>query len=115
MQFKYLYEMQPTGSIDIENIGEFSLIGYNRLYQYFVLIVHTTEGNTRVIEYGPIFVDIEAPPTKVSYQFSQFDYSMTKIVNIVNKFLNGTNMLDQVEIVTIDEAKAKIKELVNFI
>lgn len=115
MQFDYLYQLQPTGCLDIENIGEFALCGYNVLYQYFILIVHTVEGNTKVIEYGPIFVDIEAPPTKIIYNFTQFDYSMSKIVSIVKKWLNGTNQLTQVEIITLDEAKAKIKELVNFI
>ena len=68
--YEYLYEVKATGFIEVENIGEVCLSATNDFLQEKVLIVHTEYGKTRVIQYGPVFVDNVQPPLNVSYTFS---------------------------------------------
>ena len=64
MRFEYLVKIKKESSIDIENIGNCAIDVYNDLGFEWVLLVHTKEGTTEIIEFGPIIPDIEYPPRK---------------------------------------------------
>lgn len=117
MQFDYLYEVQATGSIEIENIGNVILNAVNTLFneEYF-LVIQTDYGKTRVAQYGPLFVDQQTLPSFINANFQEFDYSSHKIENIIEKFLNNPKYhISQVQEVDIETAKERLEELVNYI
>lgn len=116
MQFDYFYMMQPTGSINIEDIGNITLHAFNDFYQQYFLIIQTEMGRTKIIQYGPIYVEIKEPPSQINYTYTEFEFSESKISKIIDKFLNnGKAMISQVNIIEQDEAIDKIKDLVKFL
>ena len=117
MQFDYLYMMQATGSLNIEDIGNVTLHAFNDFYKQYFLIIQTQLGRTKIVEYGPIFVnEVEEPPNQIIYTYNEFEYSESKICKAIDKFLNNAKaMITQVNIIEKDEAVDKIKDLVNFL
>ena len=116
MQFDYFYTMQATGSVNVEDIGNVTLHAFNDFYQQYFLIIQTEMGRTKIIQYGPIYVEIEEPPSQINYTFTEFEYSESKICKVIDKFLNNAKaMISQVNIIEQEEAIDKIKDLVNFL
>ena len=117
MQFKYLYEVQATGFIDIENIGEICLSAINTIFhQEYILIIHTELGKSKILQYGPIFIDEDIPLSNVSAYYSEIDYSSSKLEKIIDKFINNPKYLvSQVTEIDLETAKSKIKNLGDFI
>lgn len=116
MNFDYLARIQRESSIDIENIGNCALDVYNDLGFEWLLIIHTKEGQTEMIEYGPLLPDLNYPPAKVNYSYERIDFAEGKIVNKITKFLNDSyrNITQAFEIEK-EEAMSKMKSLVDFI
>lgn len=114
--YEYLYEVKATGFIEVENIGEVCLSATNDFLQEKVLIVHTEYGKTRVIQYGPVFVDNVQPPLNVSYTFSELDYNEAKIDRIIDKFINDPKFsTTQVTILEFEDAMDRITDLREFL
>ena len=117
MQFDYLYEVQATGSVEIEDIGNVVLSAVNVLLgQEYFLIIQTEYGKTKIIEYGPIFVDMESEPNFVSCYYSCIDFSHSKLSTTIDKFLNNPKrLISQVQIIELDEARERIKDVMTFL
>lgn len=117
MQFKYLYHVEATGFINIQNIGEVCLSAINTvLYQEYILIIHTEYGRSKVVQYGPILIDCEKPLSNVNCSYQEFDYSSSKLEKIIDNFINNTKcLISQVTEIDLEEAKSKIKNLGDFI
>ena len=114
--YEYLYEVKATGFLEIENIGEVCLIANNDFLQEKVLIIHTELGKTRVIQYGPVYVDNVQPPTDCSYTFSEFDFSDYKIDKIIDKFINDPKFkTTQVKETDFEDASNRITDLMEFL
>jgi hypothetical protein len=114
--YEYLYEVKATGFIDIENIGEVCLSATNDFLQEKILIVHTEYGKTRVIQYGPIYVDNVQRPTSSKYTYDEFDYNDSKLDKIIDKFINDPKfMTTQVVEIPLDEAEGRIIDFLEFI
>lgn len=117
MQFDYLYEVQATGSIEIEDIGNTVLNAVNDLFmQEYFLIIQTEYGKTRIAQYGPLFVDQQTLPTFINIHFEEIDDSSHKIETIIEKFLNNPKYrISQVQEIDFERAKERLYELVEFI
>lgn len=118
MQFKYLYEIQATGFIDIENLGEICLSAINTLlHQEYILIIHTELGKSKILQYGPIFIDMEDTPlSNISVNYSEIDYNSSKLEKIIDRFINNPKYLvSQVVEIDLETAKSKIRNLGDFI
>lgn len=115
MEFKYLYEMQAIGSIDIEDIGNVCLSLTNNLYREYIIIVKTECGMTKIIQYGPRQIDMQLPCPSITYTYQEFEFNQNKISKIIDKALNGSSLCSQATIISIDEAKERIKNLVEFL
>lgn len=114
--FSYLYEMQATGQIDIEDVGNCAIIAYNsRTYQRAILIVRTVEGQTRVVMSGPHWVELEQACLDYSYTYQSFQFNGGKIENIIQRFLNGKFYVDQAEVVEVDTALGYIPDVREYI
>ena len=117
MQFDYLYTAQATGSIDIENIGEVCISAINTfMLQEYILIIHTEEGVSKIIQYGPKYIELEAAPTSVKYTYDEITFNQSKLINIIDRFINNPKFgISQVNIIELEEAVDKIKDLVEFL
>lgn len=114
--YEYLYEVKATGFLEIENIGECCLIANNDFLQEQVLIITTELGKTKIIQFGPVFVDNVQTPTDISYTFSEIDYNEYKIDKRIEKFINDAKFrTTQVKQVALDEALERITDLKEFL
>lgn len=117
--FQYYYTTQAIGNFDIENIGEFALSCVNDKYYEYLLIVNTTEGRTKIIQYGPQLIDNETDENCCrSYTYTIIDFDQHKLENIVDKFVNDVRKgITQVNIISTEDALHSIvgiKELFNY-
>lgn len=116
MRFEYLVKIKKESSIDIENIGNCAIDVYNDLGFEWVLLVHTKEGTTEIIEFGPIIPDIEYPPAKMIHTYDRMDFSESKINTRISRFLtDGYRNVTQAFEITQQEAKDKMKNLGDYV
>ena len=116
MNFEYLAKIKKESSIDIENIGNCALDVFNDLGFEWVLLIHTKEGLTQIIEFGPTLADIDYPPARVNCSYERMDFSESKIINRITKFLNdGYRNVTQAFEITQEEAKSKMKNLGDYV
>ena len=116
MKFDYLYIAQSEGSIDIEDVGNVCISATNTLFQEYFLVIQTMYGRTKIIQYGPVFVDIDDVPSFVSYTYTEIDYSQGKISNIIEKFLNNPKYnISQVTLIELEDARERITDLMEFL
>ena len=114
MQFKYLYEMQATGVLDIEDIGNVCLSLTNDLYREYIIIIKTEYGLTKVLQYGPIQIDSEHPCPSINYTYQELQFNERKLSTIVEKALNGYTLCSQATVIELDEALERIKDLKEY-
>lgn len=114
--YEYLYEVKATGFLEIENIGEVCLVANNDFLQEQILIITTELGKTKIIQFGPIFIDNVQTSTDISYTFSEIDFSEYKIDKRIEKFINDPKFrTTQVKVVEMDEAMDRITDLREFL
>ena len=116
MNFEYLVKIKREASIDIEDIGNCALDVYNDLGFEWLLLIHTREGLTQIVEFGPLLADMEVPPSTVNYSYERINFSESKLRNKISRFLtDGNKSVTQAFEVTHQEAKEKMKNLVDYI
>lgn len=114
--FKYLYEMQATGELDVEDVGNCAIVGINSFqYQRHILLIKTVEGDTKVVISGPHWVELEIPCVDYSYTYQNFQFNQRKIETIIDRFLNGKFLIDQAQVVEFDEALKFIPDVREYI
>lgn len=114
MQFNYLYTSTHNASIDIEDIGNVCLLATNDVFLEYLLIIRTEDGETKIIKQGPVIVDSDIPGAKFSITMETSKYHMGRLMNTIDTFLR-CNIISQVQIIELDEAKTKLKNLVDYI
>lgn len=113
--YKYLYTMEATGQLDIEDRGNCCISAVDNLYRESILVVKTDLGFTKIIQWGPMVVDSDLPCAKMSCTYQHFDYDEYKIDKIIDKFLNGTTLCSQAQEIPLEEGISKMKDLVTFL
>lgn len=116
MNFEFDIEHIANNSIEIDDIGNICLVGVNERGLEYYLIIKSDLGIVQTIEYGPLQPDFEQLPPTVNYQYSRFEWNQVKVLNTIKSFLNNSKYaLKQVEIISIDEVKQLIRNMVDFI
>lgn len=116
MNFEYLVKVQKESSINIENIGTCAIDVYNDLGFEWVLLIKTNEGQTEIVEYGPLLPDLDYPPASVSYTYNRMDFNEGKIITRINRFLtDGYRGITQAFEISLEDAKNKMKNLVDYV
>ncbi len=114
--YEYLYETKATGFLEVENIGECCLVANNDFLQEQILIITTTMGKTKIIQYGPVYVDNVQSPTDVQYSYCEIDFSDYKIDKRIEKFINDAKFrTTQVTQIELEDALDKIIDLREFL
>lgn len=116
MQFEYLYTMQATGNIDIENIGDFAISVTNDMCKEWLMIVRTEYGICQIIQYGPLLIDFDELPENVNYNYQRMEYNEGKLVRMIDKFINDPSKLaTQVTEISIDDATNRIVNMIDVV
>lgn len=114
MVYKYYYREAITDELEIEDIGNCSLIAYNDLGMYYILIIKTDLGLTQIFTEGPLISDYVLPKNVVC-SFKRIDYNASKISKEINGFLNNpASKITSVIEVSIDEALEKCRSIVDY-
>lgn len=114
--YDYLYEEKPLGQLQLENNDTFCIEATSVTGLAYYLVAKTIYGETEIIEYGPVYIDLPDFPYKVYYSYTKIEYSSSKIDTIISKFLNSpAKVISQAREVTLQYAKSKIKNLVDVI
>lgn len=115
MKFDYCKVTQSMDSLDIEDIGNCSLLAFNDTGQKFILIIDTQLGTTRVFNYGPINIDLELLPRKVDCSFERLNYSESRIKIIIKNFLNNYMFkITQAQVIDKQEALNNCRSLIEY-
>lgn len=114
--FDYFIVPQVNGQLDIDDISNFAIRANNDLMFEYYLIVKTELGQTKILEYGPLMIDIEDLPSSVSCKYTRMNYDEKKIMNAVNKFLNDSyKAITQASLISYDECKSLLRNMIDFI
>jgi hypothetical protein len=99
MTFDYLARVVIDGQLDVENIGDCTIVTRNDLGEEWYLLIKTDMGWTEVIEYGPAHPDFNLLPTSVTQTYNRFEFNQGKLTRIIEKFLNEPKrMISQAEV-----------------
>ncbi len=115
MNFNYLYKEEAHAQLDIENIGNFCLSLTNDLYKEYILIVQTDLGRTKIIQYGPINVDMDTPCQSIKFTYDEIDYNQNKICTIIDKALNGPSLITQATVMELEDVIPRIRNMVEYL
>ena len=116
MQFDYLYEVQATGSIEIEDVGNFAISITSDIYEEYFMVVVTQYGMSHIIQYGPINIEIDELPDKVCYSYQRIEYNQSRLSKIIDKYINDSyKHVTQVTLIDIEDVKSNIKDLLRYV
>lgn len=103
MKFDYLQRIVVESQLDVENIGECTILGRNDFGEEFYLIIRTELGWTEVFEYGPIVPDFKLLPPNITMKYNRFEFSEYRIEKLIDKFLNdGKRGISQAEVTSVE-------------
>lgn len=109
--FDYYYQEQPTGQVEIDNIGNFAISCTNDLFNEYLFIAVTEMGQTRILTYGPQMIDVDDVFMPRSCNYFSMQYDVHKIEKMVDRFINDPKKcITQVTVVNIDDAIAAVKD-----
>ena len=87
--FEYFYTKTATGQLDIEDIGNCCIQANDDQGLFYYLLIESTLGWTKILEYGPAAPDFDELPKSVTCHFSRIEFDERKIFKRVDEFLNN--------------------------
>lgn len=116
MQFEYMARILTDATLEVDDIGNSTIIAYNDSGESFALVIRTSLGWTEVFESGPYTPDIEELPKNVYQAYSRFEFSENKIKKTINMFLNDKyRNITQARVVGVGEAKEMFVDLGRYL
>lgn len=106
MNFEYSYSQRAEADIEIEDPYNCVIKTVDHMGKVAcVLYIKTTLGETQIIEYGPVLVSGEdVLPKSVKYTFDRINFSESKIIGRISKFLNNpANKVFQADEVQLED------------
>lgn len=115
MNFQYFTTKVVNAELDIDNIGECAIKAYNDIGEEFILIIETSMGVTRILEYGPAKIDFELAPDSVNLHFSRMNFNEKVISKTIQSFLNNPyHKVTQAFECDKQEALADCKDMISY-
>ena len=114
MDFNYYYQEVATETLDVDDIGNVSIIAKDPSGMEYYLIISTELGLTKTFEYGPSIPDVYELPMHVSVNYNQFEFNENKIYKKIDKFLNS-NSISEAKIVEKEEIIPLVRRLENYV
>ena len=115
MEFEYFYTKSVNGFIDIDDIGNCAIEAFDDLGQVYYLVIRTSYGSTRIMDYGPIIADCDTLPKSTHCTYKRIEYTDAKIKKAIDNFLNNPYAsITQAREIDIDEALNNCKSIINY-
>ena len=76
------------GVLDIEDIGNCAIEACNDEGFAYYLIIDCKLGSCRIMEYGPVLLDVDELQKSVICKFDRIEYNQQQIQKRINEFLN---------------------------
>lgn len=112
---EYYYTKQVNGELEIEDLGNCCVVANDDQGLFYIIIVRTSLGTTRIMEYGPSAPDFDTLPKGVNQTFSRLDYNEGKIRSTIDKFLNNPyRQITQAFVMDIQEGFALCKSITDY-
>lgn len=115
-KFEYVITQKAEEQLDIDDIGNVSLVEANEMGDMWVLFIKTSMGDSYVFEYGPFNVDL-GDSRNIYSSLQTIPYKETKLHSIIDNFLNNPKrMIIQAHELSdeeIEELKPNIKNLLE--
>lgn len=86
--FEYFYTKTAVGNLELEDIGNCIIEAANDEGLLFYLMISTSLGWTKIVEYGPAAPDFYELPKSCFCSFSRIEYDERKIHKRIDEFLN---------------------------
>ena len=116
MQFEYNLTTVVNATLDIEDLGNASIIANDDKGNTFDIIIRTILGKTEIFECGPRVPDIDGLQPTESQRYRCFEFNEFKIKKAINAFLNGTYfVITQARVVELEEARALFVDYKRYI
>lgn len=116
MQFEFNQQLMPQNLVEIEEIGQFGLEGWNSEGYYWYLIIRTCLGTATVATCGPVVPDIELLPSGFKMTLDKMPYKEEKLAKTISYFLNDrSKCLTEARVIPIDEAISQFRELKDYL
>lgn len=110
MRFEYLATSSYSDSIEIDNVGETTLLAINNEGHLWVLDITTKIGQTITLSIGPFNMQDYKPLENFSYIRKKFEYNQPKLNKMIKDFINNPyNDISTVDIIDKD----KLYELID--
>lgn len=87
--FEYFYTKSAFGQLDIEDVGDCCIQACNDEGLFYYLLIESTLGWTKILEYGPAAPDFDELPKAVNCNFSRIEFDEKKIFKRIDEFLNN--------------------------
>lgn len=112
-QFNYLYSMQPTCELYVENVGNVCIKGLNATLYEWYLWIETDLGDSKIKLIGPFNPDNNNYfPYGFNYNYKTIQYSEHKLCKYIDSFLNDDKkLITQAKVVDVDELIEKLNGL----
>ena len=118
MQIEFCRQESYLGSIDIEDYGNCAIEANNDDGLFWYLVISTSMGFVRVMEYGPIDPTSDKLEDSCICCFSRMEFDGKKVVRIIDNFLNKSRKsfsdITQAREISKDDALAQCKSLISY-
>ena len=85
---EYLPQESFLASVEIEDIGNVSLVLYNDTGFEWYLVTTTSLGWTKVYMFGPLLPDVNILAIKsFNFSYCEIEYRESKLINMIEKFI----------------------------
>lgn len=122
MEINYLGTFSYLDSIEIDNLGNFTLECISDDGYYYYMVVKTFQGVASIFTWGPIIPDIELIPEAKgkdgAYQFklTRIKWNEKKIGNTIYSFINNKDrQISSVRLINEKDALPQIKDMADYI
>lgn len=116
MQFEFNQQLMPQSLVEVEEIGEFALEGWNDEGYYYYLIIKTILGTSIISTCGPVVPDIDILPAGFKITLDKTAYKEDKLIKNISYFLNDrSKALTYAQVITVDDALKQFRDLRSYL
>lgn len=112
MNFNYLKTETYNDSIDIEHIGNCTIVVNNDEAEEWYIDIHTDYGWSKVRQFGPLDIDKGEVGNYFSFILNGFEYNEKRLYKVINDFLNNPkHAITQVEEISREDFENRLNAL----
>ena len=112
MFFQYLKTETYTDSVDIEDIGNCSIVANNDSAEEWFLNIKTKLGWSECVVFGPLSIDDDNLGYNFYYLCNKFEYNEKRLYKTINDFINNSKkQITQIQIINAEDFNMKLSKI----